>query len=482
MDIRTLYLTLGITYLVVPLGIYQASHKNRDHQLVLWCGSWVVTGVGAILIGVRGSIPDVLSYALSHALIMAGYVLRINALLLEFETPRPAIMRALKPRIVFATAYLTTFIAAVWVDINEMDRLIFVSVVFMLTFADLIWVGIRIRRQLENNGSLMIIAMGILMTLGFAVRIAGAVTDTGGDGAFGFGLDQVVFLLLLLIGFIIGNLGFLQIRLEKLWLQNKSMLAQLSDADELNRRLQEILQEKNALLKKLAASSNAENAGVMMGAISHELTQPLHALQLNAGYLRKRIETQHHDSPSLDAIRDIVSDAERLTEVITKIRGLFQRGTADFRPIDPGVLLKETLSMMVPQLNKLDITLVKALGTSRMVQGDQTQLQMAFTNIVRNAVEALTETGGQRILDVQSRLNGERIEIDIADNGPGISPSLRDSLFDLYDSTKASGSGIGLWLARVVVQNHHGTLTFQDNVGGGARFNISLPAVSPYQF
>lgn len=288
MDIRTLYLTLGITYLVVPIGIYQASRENRDHQLALWCGSWVVTGIGAILVGVRDSIPDFLSYLFAHALFMLGYILRINALLLELREAPPAMMRALMPRIAFATAYLIVFSLAVSMDVDEMSRLILVCAVFMLNFMDLVAVGIQIRQERRSNGSLMIIAMGALIAVGFAIRLAGAITDIGGDGAFGFGIDQVAFLLLLLIGFIIGNLGFLQIRLEKLWLKNKSMIVQLSEADELNRKLQEILQEKNTLLKKLAASTNAENAGVMVSAISHELTQPLHALQLNAGYLRKK--------------------------------------------------------------------------------------------------------------------------------------------------------------------------------------------------
>ena len=479
MDIRTLYLTLGITYLVVPIGIYQVSRNSRDHQLVLWCGSWALTGIGAILIGVRGSIPDFFSYLLAHTLFMGGYVLRINALLLELKEEPTAMKRALMPRIAFAALYLMIFSLTVYLNMNEMSRLILVSAVFMLNFIDLVWVGIQIRQQRRNNGSLMIIAMGVMIALGFAVRIAGALTDTGGDGLFGFGVDQVIFLLLLLIGFIIGNLGFLQIRLEKLWLQNKSMIEQLSDADELNRKLEAVLQEKNTVLKKLAASSNAENAGVMMGAISHELTQPLHALQLNAGYLRKKIEAQDPDDPSVSAIRDIVSDADRLTDVVVKIRKLFQRGHSDFKLINLAELLDDILSMLGPQLRELQIELHTDLASLRTLHGDQTQLRMAITNIIRNAIEALSGQIGQRRLDLQTRLTGTRIELDITDNGPGVAPALQRSLFDLYDSTKDSGSGIGLWLAHVVIQNHHGTLTHHNNSGGGACFRISLPLGSP---
>ena len=479
MDIRTLYLPLGITYLVVPIGIYQVSRNSRDHQLVLWCGSWALTGIGAILIGVRGSIPDFFSYLLAHTLLMGGYVLRINALLLELKEEPNVMMRALMPRIAFAALYLMIFSLTVYLNVDEMSRLILVCVVFMLNFLDLVWVGVQIRQQRRNNGSLMIIAMGVMIALGFAVRIAGALTDTGGDGLFGFGVDQVIFLLLLLIGFIIGNLGFLQIRLEKLWLQNKSMIEQLSDADELNRKLEAVLQEKNTVLKKLAASSNAENAGVMMGAISHELTQPLHALQLNAGYLRKKIEAQDPDDPSVSAIRDIVSDADRLTDVVVKIRKLFQRGHSDFKLINLAELLDDILSMLGPQLRELQIELHTDLASLRTLHGDQTQLRMAITNIIRNAIEALSGQIGQRRLDLQTRLTGTRIELDITDNGPGVAPALQRSLFDLYDSTKDSGSGIGLWLAHVVIQNHHGTLTHHNNSGGGACFRISLPLGSP---
>ncbi len=480
MDIRTLYLTLGITYLVVPFGIYRASRDSQDRQLILWCGSWAITGIGAILVGVRGSIPDILSYLLAHTLFMLGYVLRTHALLLEIKEAPEAIRRALTPRILFSVAYLIVFGLAVYLGMDEMNRLILVCAALMLNFVDLVAVGIQIQQQRRNNGSLMIIAMGLMVALGFAVRIAGALTDTGGDGLFGFGIDQVVFLLLLLIGFIIGNLGFLQIRLEKLWLQNKSMIEQLSDADELNRKLEAVLQEKNAVLKKLAASSNAENAGVMMGAISHELTQPLHALQLNAGFLRKKIENQDPGDPSLSTIRDIVSDADRLTEVVLKLRKLFQRGHSEFKSVDPASLLNETLSMLSTQLRDLGIDVITDLEHLRILQGDQTQLQMALINIIRNALEALRGKNGQRQLEIRGRSSSTHVEIDIADNGPGIDPALRETLFDLYASSKDSGSGIGLWLANVVIQNHRGTLTLLGNTKGGACFRISLPTAGPH--
>lgn len=481
MDIRTLYLTLGITYLVVPLGIYQASRDSRDHQLGLWCGSWALTGIGAILVGVRGSVPDFLSFLMAHALFMLGYITRINALLLELTATRAALMRGLMPRIALSTVYLIGFSLAVHLRIDEMNRIILVYGMFMLNFLDLAWVGAQLRQQRGSRGALMITTMGALITLGFAIRLTGTLTDTGGDGVFGFGIDQVIFLLLLLIGFIIGNLGFLQIRLEKLWLQNKSMIEQLSDADILNRKLQEVLQEKNAVLKKLAASSNAENAGVMMGVISHELTQPLHALQLNAGYLRKKIESTGPHDPSLSTISDIVADTERLTEVVMKIRKLFQRGHSEFTSIDLAGLLHDILSMLGPQIKEQRIVLQTDLEQPCMLHGDQTQLRMAFTNLIRNAIEALSQHAGPRRLEIRSRSAGTRIGIDIADNGPGVDPALRATLFDLYDSTKDSGSGIGLWLANVVIQNHRGTLSCLDNTDGiGACFRISLPAPIPH--
>lgn len=475
MDIRTLYLTVGITYLVVPMGIYQASREDRDRQLILWCGSWALTGVGAVFIGLRGSIPDVLSYVCAHALIMLGYVLRINALLLELIDTRAAILRALRPRIVFAMLYLTIFSMAFSIGVNDMQRQTFVSAMQTLTFLDLLWIGIQMHQQRRSSGALMIIAMGALIALGFAVRSLGALTDAGGDGVFGFGVDQIIFLLFLLVGFIIGNLGFLQIRLEKLWLKNQRMMAQLSEADTLNRQLQELLQEKNAVLKKLAASTNAENAGVMVSAIAHELTQPLQALQLNAGYLHNKIEAQNPQDPSLGAIRDLVADAERLTEVINKIRRLFQRGEPNFGPVDPTGLLDNILSMLGPQLKGQGIELAKDMGSLGMVHGDQTQLQMALTNIIRNAIEALSQKTGPRSLEIRGQTNAGHIEIDIADNGPGIDPAMQRRLFSLYDSTKDTGSGVGLWLARVVIQNHRGTLTHHNAPGGGARFRISLP-------
>ena len=103
---------------------------------------------------------------------------------------------------------------------------------------------------------------------------------------------------------------------------------------------------------------------------------------------------------------------------------------------------------------------------------DRTLLRQAILNLVKNGLEALSR-GGE--LTIGSRVQGERVEISVADTGPGIPAELAGRLFEQFFTTKPQGTGLGLSISKQIIEEHGGELTWANRPGGGAVFTIRLP-------
>jgi signal transduction histidine kinase len=109
-----------------------------------------------------------------------------------------------------------------------------------------------------------------------------------------------------------------------------------------------------------------------------------------------------------------------------------------------------------------------------MIRGDPDMLKQAILNLVTNALEAM-KSGGNLVLSAACA--GSAITLEIADDGPGIPPDLRDKVFQLYFTTKPRGSGIGLAMTYRAVQLHNGTIDFTSEDGRGTTFRLQFPAL-----
>jgi len=98
-------------------------------------------------------------------------------------------------------------------------------------------------------------------------------------------------------------------------------------------------------------------------------------------------------------------------------------------------------------------------------------------NLIFNSLEALSDLPvlQERNLLIQSIYREGMLEVTVSDNGPGISPDMEDSLFEILSTNKDSGMGLGLWLCKYIVERHGGTITYQPSILGGASFRVALP-------
>jgi two-component system sensor kinase FixL len=111
-----------------------------------------------------------------------------------------------------------------------------------------------------------------------------------------------------------------------------------------------------------------------------------------------------------------------------------------------------------------------------MVLADREQLRQVLANLVKNAREAM---GGTGTLAIEGSVEGGMVRLVVADTGPGVAPQHRAELFQPLFTTKAKGSGLGLWSCRQLVERHGGTIQLLDDRGPGAAFLVALPQGAP---
>jgi len=478
MDIRTMYLISAVVFIAAPLGVYYTTRSLRDRGLSLWCVGWILVGAGVLLIAQRGAVPDFISYLVAHAFLAAGYVCRTLSIREELFSGPEDYRSALRINTAFGLLYFCGYTAIHVIGFEEYIRLLFVYGAHILMFIEFFMVSLRIRSRLKTDGALLLAAMAVLMTLGFLLRIAVHVLWPQNLAAFTQSIDQVIFLLLLLVGFITGNYGFVQIRLEKMWLKNRLIDKQLFDAQSMNQKLENVLQEKNKLLRSLSLTSMASSGGGMMSALVHELSQPLNSMWLNVGYLKRQLHSTITHPTTRTALTDMLVDTERLVELVRKIRLMFQPNPRPFERINLSLVIQQALESVSKEVDLRRIQIQSDLPESLWLEGEATQLQMLVMNLIKNAAEAVVlGVDAPRIL-IKASVNKNTITLSVIDNGPGIPAGQVAGLFDLYQTSKALGMGVGLWIVRAVAEHHQGAIAYADAPGGGACFTVSFPALS----
>lgn len=126
---------------------------------------------------------------------------------------------------------------------------------------------------------------------------------------------------------------------------------------------------------------------------------------------------------------------------------------------------------------RVDLTL-DLDGAAPAVLADRRLLERALVNLLENALQAVGDAGAIKV-SLRTRDEGKRVEVEVRDSGPGIAPELRDRVFEPFFSTKTSGSGLGLALAKKIAEDHGGGLSLQSSPGEPTRALLWLPAAEP---
>lgn len=238
--------------------------------------------------------------------------------------------------------------------------------------------------------------------------------------------------------------------------------------------------EKRLQAERLAA------VGRMAAHVTHEVRNPLSSMALNAEMLGDELDALGEPgSESRRLVRSIQREIDRLTRLTEEYLRVARLPTPRLQREDLGALVDETLRFVAQEMAVAGVAVTEALEEGvPPVRADESQLRQALLNLLRNAREAMELAGvaAPRVVvrvTARARDGAPGAAVCVSDSGPGLSDEAQAHLFELFFTTKARGSGLGLSLSREIALAHGGSLHAErapDCDGGGARFVLWLPA------
>jgi two-component system, LuxR family, sensor kinase FixL len=237
--------------------------------------------------------------------------------------------------------------------------------------------------------------------------------------------------------------------------------------------------QTEARMQRLRAD-RLDAMGGMASALSHEINQPLAAA---ANYLKvaHRLLEKSLFKPAGagDAVIKARDQIMRTGQIIARMRHFVSRGDPNTTAESMYDLAQEAIELLsAAGLNDVDVSLGLSAKNDRVL-ADRIQIQQVLVNLMRNAAEAMSKSPKRKLSVTISATEGGMIQTDVADTGPGLPVQIRETLFEPFNTTKATGMGVGLSISRAIVEAHHGSLWVESNPEGGAIFTFTLPSAEP---
>jgi C4-dicarboxylate-specific signal transduction histidine kinase len=226
----------------------------------------------------------------------------------------------------------------------------------------------------------------------------------------------------------------------------------------------------------LAHTNRVSTLGEMAASLAHEIKQPIAAAITSANSC---IEWLAHAPPNLDRARAAAARIDkygnRAAEIIDRIRSFYKKSPPQRELVDVNGIIEEMLTLLEGEAHRFSVAMRTELTNELpKIMADRVQLQQVFMNLMLNAIEAMTDSGGE--LTVKSEQQDGQLQFSVSDKGVGLPMEKMDQIFSAFFTTKPQGSGMGLAISRSIVESHGGQLWASANSGGGgATFHFTLP-------
>jgi signal transduction histidine kinase len=233
------------------------------------------------------------------------------------------------------------------------------------------------------------------------------------------------------------------------------------------------------LALQLERSRKLTTVDAALGAMAHEVKQPLTSIISNAEAAQLMLD---HAAPDLEEIRGIVGEiidgSYRADGIVKNVRSLFRNFREDIQQVDINIVVKDIMHGLHNDMADHHVTSRVKLETELpTILGHRGQLQEVVFNLIHNALDAMKSgpAAGRSLYVRTERRGSKAVGICVQDSGPGIMPEQMSRIFDPFVTTKKDGMGMGLAICRMIVERHGGELSVSPDVDIGARFEIVLP-------
>ncbi|MBN1859295.1 hypothetical protein JW848_08835 [Candidatus Bipolaricaulota bacterium] len=226
------------------------------------------------------------------------------------------------------------------------------------------------------------------------------------------------------------------------------------------------------MARRMSQQERLAEIGRGQAYLMHEMRRPLVTIGLLARLLRKRSDLREKDGEALDTIIELANSGEALLRDCLHFVGPTKKGEEKVRVEDMLKGIRRSLSRRAKSAG-VTVDVQHCVRYRPLISCARRRLRQALLNIAENSLEAMANGGGRLVLTCHE--TPDRVVIGIRDTGPGIEPEARAHMFKPFFSTKKSGSGLGLALAKKIIEDHDGKIAVRSKPGEGTSVTVKLP-------
>ncbi|GAB1470139.1 hypothetical protein MASR2M66_10160 [Chloroflexota bacterium] len=242
---------------------------------------------------------------------------------------------------------------------------------------------------------------------------------------------------------------------------------------ELYENLRIALEQEKAIRNQLVQNERLTVMGRLLASVSHELNNPLQAIQ-NALFLLK--EEKGISQQGRNDLEIVLAESERMASLIDRLRATYRPAQVeDLEATYINSIIEDVFALLAPHLRKNEVTFeFHPEEDLPAIMAIPDQVRQVALNLLMNAVEAMPN-GGKLTVNTQRLQNAQEIMLSVTDTGEGISPDIMPNIFDPFITNKKRGTGIGLTISHDIVLKHRGRISAENNSDYGATFKVWLP-------
>lgn len=243
--------------------------------------------------------------------------------------------------------------------------------------------------------------------------------------------------------------------------------------------IRDVTESRNRTMNELE-NETVQAVSMLAAGVAHEIGNPLNSLYLNLQLLERSVDGSGSIPPgdAADMVRICKEEVERLDSIIHRFLSAIRPGEPNFAPVDVRQLIIDVLTFMRPEIEARLIDIKCTWGSEELppVQGDAAQLKQAFYNIIRNAVQAMSNGGA---LNIYGYSDADFLTVEFSDSGRGVTPQELNTMFTAFKTNKSGGNGIGTMIIERVCREHGAEFGIVSVPGRGGGVPDPVPARQP---
>ena len=461
------------TIAIIQIGIFINSISiikiyPNEKALKYWAGSLILSSIGITAIALGAMLAASLHRGTFFSTI-SNTIHFISIISLIFYAKNLKEEITAKDKKVFTLLTIFYFFGFEIIRKNGdfIDRQTFTACMGVIAYFVLL---LEIKQQKLFNDSYYLKVFAITSIIEFILIIIRVIVLLSNDYGFIDSLNEAPLIPTLLLWILLMVNVWSYISINGYWTERISNLNTTNLIE--NTKIKLLLNEKYKLINSLVTANKTAISSALSASIAHEINQPLGAMKTNSQHLNLLIKGKKEKI----LIKNIIKDNDRAAKIITTLKSMFSNNKSIYRSEIFDTFVQSLEPIFKESIKEKNIRIKFLLNSSAKVNMNTDELRQVFSNLIQNSIDALSLTSKKnKVIEIKTFTKNNKLFCSVTDNGPGISRKMQGKIFKLYESSKISNSGIGLWLSKYIITRHKGSLSVNKAYLSGAEFLIELP-------